>query len=175
MDNERHSYPVNTVLLILHVLTAVLFLGPVTVATSTFHSHALKVREGGADATHAAGAAKLMHKITSVYGILSLLVPMLGVAIMFTDMGLYFRDGRYHLSIGLAVIAWALLFFVIIPKQRNMMGALGLKDEFEEDQQAYVINDWKKAKSQLSMAGGIFALLWVVMGIVMFLPQNFGL
>ncbi|SQG64454.1 hypothetical membrane protein [Corynebacterium renale] len=165
----------NTVLLILHVLTAVLFLGPVTVATSTFHTHAMKVREGNPDAVHAAGAAKVMHKITNVYGILSLLVPMFGVAIMFTDMGLYFRDGRYHLSIGLAIIAWALLFFLIIPKQRTMMGALGLKEDFEEGDQAYVINDWGKAKKQLSMFGGIFALLWVVMGIVMFLPQNFGL
>lgn len=146
-------------MLILHILTAVLFLGPVTVATSTFHVQAFNAHNGDADAR---GAAKVLHKISTTYGMLSLLVPLLGIG-EFIEKGM-FDQGQFHGAIGLSVVAWAILFFLILPRQRKMMAALGLDPENTAE-----IADWKKAKGQLSMFGGIFALLWLITAALMFI------
>ncbi|MBC3186175.1 DUF2269 domain-containing protein [Corynebacterium sp. zg-331] len=155
-----------TILLILHVLTAALFLGPVTVAVSSFQVHATKARDNDPQAT---GMANLMHRITSSYGVLSLLVPLLGVAVMFTDPGTYWKNGLFHAALLLALLAWALLLFLIIPRQKKMMAALGLAEDDEAPEGDAHIADWDKAKGQLSMFGGIFALLWVMILVLMFL------
>lgn len=155
----------NSVIILLHILTAILFLGPITVAVSTFHVQALKAHEGDPDAR---GSAKMLHRVTSTYGMLSLIVPLLGFAIMFT--GDYWRDGRFHASILLSLIAWGLLLFLIIPKQKVMAGALGLLDE-DENENDFHISDWGKAKAQLSMLGGIFSALWLITAILMMLPR----
>lgn len=154
-----------TVFVILHVLAAILFLGPVTVAVSSFQTRALRVHQGE---TKFSGTTALMHRITNTYGMLSLLVPILGVAVMFTDAA-YWRMGNFHAAIVIALIAWALLLFVILPRQKKMMGALGLLDQEEiEEDKTYEVTDWDKAKSRLSMFGGIFALLWVILLILMY-------
>lgn len=125
-------------LTIVHVLAAVLLLGPVTVAVSQFQVQALKAHEGD---TTAGGAARVFYRITQTYGMLSLLVPLVGFAIM--------------------------------PRQKTMMGTLRLlpEDELTHD---FQVADWKKAKSQLAMFGGIFSLLWVVTAILMMLPRIMG-
>ncbi len=152
--------------ILFHILAAVLFLGPVTVAVSTFQVQALKAYEGSQDAR---GAAKMLYRITSTYSMLSLLVPLSGFAVMMVT-GEFWSQGRFHASILLSLIGWALLLFVIAPKQKAMMGALGLLEEDENDND-YQISDWGKAKAQLSMFGGIFALLWVVTAVLMMLPR----
>ena len=101
-----------TVVIILHVLAAILFLGPVTVATSSFHVRAAEANNGD---TEAAGAAKNLYKITQNYGVFSLLVPLLGVAVMFTDVGYYFQQYQFHAAIVLSLLAWAVLLFLIFP------------------------------------------------------------
>lgn len=154
-----------TIFIFLHVLTAILFLGPVTVATSSFHVRALEAHEGN---TRSGSVAKLLHRITNTYGMLSMLVPILGVAIMFTNTD-YWSMGNFHAAIGFSVVAWALLIFLIIPRQRQMVGVLGLLDPEEVEGRSFEVKDWKKAKSQLSMFGGIFALLWVIILLLMFL------
>ena len=148
-------------LTIVHVLAAVLLLGPVTVAVSQFQVQALKAHEGD---TAAGGAARVLYRIT-------LLVPLVGFAIMFT--GNYWHEGRFHVSLLLSIIGWALLLFVIMPRQKTMMGTLRLlpEDELTHD---FQVTDWKKAKSQLAMFGGIFSLLWVVTAILMMLPRIMG-
>ena len=93
-------------LTIVHVLAAVLLLGPVTVAVSQFQVQALKAHEGD---TAAGGAARVLYRITQTYGMLSLLVPLVGFAIMFT--GNYWHEGRFHVSLPLSIIGWALLLF----------------------------------------------------------------
>lgn len=156
---------VTTILIILHVLSAVLFIGPTTYAVSTFQGQALKAREGD---TKAAGTAKTLYQVTTRYGVLAALVPLFGVAIMFTDTDLYWSQGNYHAAIGAAVIAWVILLLAIIPAQRRMMGALGLLEEDEYDPEEDTVTDWDRAKSRLSMFGGLFALLWVIMLVLMY-------
>lgn len=155
-----------TILIVLHVLAAVLFLGPVTVAVSTFQTRAVNAHAGNA---RAAGAASVLHKITSLYGMLAALVPLLGVAVMLTDSA-YMTQGRFHAAIGLAVVAWIILLLLIIPRQKKMMGALGLLDAADLDPEKDVLSEeaWGKTKSQLSMFGGIFSLLWVIMLVLMY-------
>lgn len=146
-------------LIALHVLAAILFLGPVTVAVSSFQVKALKASEGDVASR---GAAQTLANITKNYGMLSAIVPVIGITIFLTDMAAYGKMGQFHASILLAVIAWALLFFLIVPRQQKALDALanpGAEGSF----------DWAKMKSQLSMFGGIFSLLWVVIAILMFI------
>lgn len=154
-----------TLLIILHVLTAVLFLGPVTVAVSSFQSRAVEAHNGNATAQ---GSALTLYKITQTYGMLSLLVPLIGFAVMFTNDG-YWSDGRFHASIALAVLAWAVLIFLIMPRQKKLVGALGLLEADELEAGNFDVADWNKAKGQLSMFGGIFSLLWVIIAVLMVL------
>lgn len=153
-------------MIILHVLAAILFLGPVTVATSSFHVRATAAQAGD---ERAAGSAQTLYSITQNYGVLSLLVPLLGVGIMLLDAGVYFTQYRFHAAIVLALAAWAVLLFLIFPRQKKMMGALGLLEADELAAKSYEVENWDKARSQLSMFGGIWALLWVLTAITMFL------
>lgn len=150
-----------SVLILIHVIAAILFLGPVTVATSLFPREALAVHNGN---TKARGAVRILHRISNDYGTISLLVPLLGFAIMFT--GDYWSNGKFHASIALSIVAWALLIFAILPRQRKMVAALGISDE-DPEEPASEITDWKKAKGQLAMFSGIFAASWVVIAILM--------
>lgn len=150
----------------IHAIAAILFLGPATVANSQFHVRALDAHNGNAQA---AGSAKTLFKISQSYGLLSLIVPLLGIAIMLLDWSTYKSQGQFHAAIALSVITWALLLFVIFPRQKKMMGALGLLESDEQAAQSYEIADWNKAKGQLSMFAGIWALLWVIIAVLMFI------
>ncbi len=161
------------ILLIAHVVAAILLLGPVAVATSMFPKLALAAHNGE---TGTIGGARTMHAICRTYGFFSLLVPLLGIGFMFTDLSLYGTNGIIHTSILLAVIAWALLFFVIVPRQRVMLAGLGVADEdesakdtaFKKRQEQAASLDWKKAKGQLAMFSGIFNALWLAIAVLMF-------
>jgi len=86
------------------------------------------------------------------------------------------KSGALHTSILLAIVAWAVLYFLITPKQRLMMAGLGVTGEdemtddpdFRERADKAANLDWDKAKGQLSMFSGIFALLWLVTAVLMF-------
>lgn len=150
----------------IHAIAAILFLGPATVTNSQFHVRAYDAHNGN---TQAAGSAKTLFKISQSYGMLSLLVPLLGIAIMLLDWSFYKSEGQFHAAIALSVITWALLLFVIFPRQKKMMGALDLLEDDEQAAKTYEIENWDKAKSQLSMFGGIWALLWVIIAVLMFI------
>ncbi|PRQ12308.1 DUF2269 domain-containing protein [Corynebacterium sp. 13CS0277] len=147
-----------------HVLTALVFLGPITLSTSSFHTRAYAAHQGDAKAL---GAAQMMYRVTKVYGWLSLLVPAIGVAAWIFAYPDLMKNGVYHTSILLSVVAWALLLVVILPRQRQMLAALGGLDEEESDKPVAPIANWEKAKGQLSMFGGIFNALWFIVALLM--------
>ena len=155
-------------MLILHVVAALLLLGPVTVAVSTFHVRAREAHNGN---DLARGSVRTLFTITNTYGLISLIVPLLGVGLLLSNMS-YLREGRFHASILLSVIAWGILFFLIVPRQKKMMAALGLSDDDdnapgEKRTGEATIENWDKAVSQLSMFGGIFSALWVIVAVLM--------
>jgi hypothetical protein len=70
------------VLLSLHVLAAILTIGPVTVAASIFPRHAKAL--DGADpvaAEHTVTTLRTLHRISRVYAVLGIAVPVLGVGV----------------------------------------------------------------------------------------------
>ena len=146
-----------SLLIALHVLAAVLLMGPVMITVSTYQGQMMKAKDGDAKAL---GAATTLHRLTSQYGPLSVIVPILGLALFLTNMSVFGTQGRFHVSILLSVIAWVILVALIIPRQKKSLAALESGDNSV---------DFEDHKKKLSMFGGIFNLLWVVTAILMFL------
>ncbi|QYH19906.1 DUF2269 domain-containing protein [Corynebacterium aquatimens] len=151
----------------IHVAAAIILLGPVMVATSMFPAEAVRARQGGEEST---GRASVLHRITKTYGLISVLVPLLGGVILAVDWPSYKSNYWLHTAIILSVIAWALLFFMVIPQQRKIMGSLGALDPADADP-SDVAGNFEKAKATAAAGAGIFNLLWFLVLILMFLPS----
>lgn len=145
-----------SLLIAIHVLAAVLLMGPVMITVSAYQGQMMKAKDGDAKAL---GAATTLHRLTSQYGPLSAIVPVAGIAVFLTNLSAFGSEGRFHVSILLAVIAWVILIAVIIPRQKKTLTALEGGDQ---------IVDFAKEKKQLSMFGGIFNLLWIITALLMF-------
>ncbi|MDK8878819.1 DUF2269 domain-containing protein [Corynebacterium sp. MSK008] len=155
-----------TFLIFLHVAAAILLLGPVVVSTSMFPRQAAESRVGGEEST---GRASVLYNITKTYGMLSLLVPLLGGAVLAFDWETYKSNYWFHTAIVLSVIAWAILLAMVIPQQRKMMGTLGALPAADADP-ADQTNNFEKSKAKATAGAGIFNLLWMLTLILMFLP-----
>ncbi len=128
------------VLLSVHVLAAILAIGPVAVAASIFPRYA---REPGGPAV-----LPFLHRICRVYAVVGLAVPVFGVA---TGAGLgVLTDAWLLTSVVLTVVAAALLALVILPVQRRLLTA----------------SDSGPA-GRLGLATGVFNLLWAVVVVLM--------
>ncbi|MGO3457404.1 DUF2269 domain-containing protein [Corynebacterium casei] len=145
-----------SLLIAIHVLAAVLLMGPVMITVSAYQGQMMKAKDGD---TKALGAATTLHRLTSQYGPLSAIVPVAGIAVFLTNLSAFGSEGRFHISILLAVIAWVILIAVIIPRQKKTLAALEGGDQ---------VVDFAKEKKQLSMFGGIFNLLWIITALLMF-------
>ena len=156
----------NTFFVFLHVAAAIILLGPVVVATSMFPAEAAKARSGGEEST---GRASVLHKITKTYGMLSLLVPLLGGVVMAFDWDTHKSNYWLHTAIVLSVIAWGILYGMVIPQQRKMMGSLGALEPADADP-SDVTGNFEKSKAQAAAGAGIFNLLWFLVLILMFIP-----
>ncbi|RAV32689.1 hypothetical protein [Corynebacterium heidelbergense] len=151
----------------LHVVTAILFIGPVAVTTSMFAPTYRKAKGGDAGA---AGQLRLLHRISRLYGMISLVVPVLGLILLFG-----FGEGKgeygFHIATLLSIIAWAVLLFLVIPSQRRGLvaaNALEAGDNPFTDEAAKARTNTTKLPGQLAMFAGIFNLLWFVTAILMF-------
>ncbi|MDN5727974.1 DUF2269 domain-containing protein [Corynebacterium casei] len=145
-----------SLLIAIHVLAAVLLMGPVMITVSAYQGQMMKAKDGDAKAL---GAATTLHRLTSQYGPLSAVVPVAGIAVFLTNLSVFGSEGRFHISILLAIIAWVILIAVIIPRQKKTLAALEGGDQ---------VVDFAKEKKQLSMFGGIFNLLWIITALLMF-------
>jgi hypothetical protein len=125
------------VVLIAHIGTAILFIGPATVAAAMFPR-----RASAADGGPAAG---ILHRVTRVYGVLSLLVPALGIVLAIDDDVL--DTAWVGTSILLSAVAAAVLWLVVRDQSRVIAGS--------------------RVPSRLPMTSGLFALLWVVILVLM--------
>ncbi|GAA1195357.1 putative membrane protein [Kitasatospora gansuensis] len=148
-------------LLSLHVLASVLFIGPVAVAVSMFPRRAraaLTESTGGAEQLQAA-ATRLLHRITQVYALLGLAVPLLGVgtAQAMDVMG----DPWLITSIVLTAVAAALMLLFVVPGQQATIDSLDAPGNAEERTRA------DKGLRLLPMTAGVFNLLWAVVVVLM--------
>lgn len=133
-------------LLSVHVLAAILAIGPVAVAASMFPG--LLRRHSGSPAV-----LRNLHRICRVYAGLGLLVPLFGLATA-SSLGVL-TDAWLIASMILTAGAGLLLAFAVLPRQA---GALtGLESG----------TDPRPTAGQLGMLTGIFNLLWAIVVILM--------
>ncbi len=133
-------------LLSIHVLAAILAIGPVAVAASMFPSAARLA----ADDPKKAATLQVLHRTTRVYAAIGVLVPVFGLATG-ARMGVL-GDTWLIVSLFLTVAAAGILVALILPGQKRVVDALGA------DQPVTV---------RLGMTTGIFNLLWAAVVVLM--------
>lgn len=140
-----------SLLLSLHVVAGILFVGPVAVATSLFPRHApVTATVGGAQQIERnINTARVLHRITRIYGVLAVAVPVVGL-LLATVQG---RTSEVWVVVAmvLTAIAGGLLALQIAPLQ----------------QQALTTPDDGTQLRRLGMVTGLFNLLWVVVVVLM--------
>lgn len=109
----------NYFLLFLHIASAIVFIGGVTVSASLFPRYATAEAAAPYAASGGHPAALAMHRITKGYGRLALITPLAGLALAFS-LGVV---GQLWiiLSIVLVAIGGALLIWRVIPIQKEML------------------------------------------------------
>jgi hypothetical protein len=136
---------VTKVLLSLHVLAAILAVGPVTVAASMFPA---AVRRGDAD------QLRLLHRICRVYAGIGIAVPVFGFATA-SSLGVL-GDVWLIVSIALTALAAAVLVFQVLPGQGRLLA--------EPPAEGAVAT---RVGTRLAMYTGIFNLLWATVTVLM--------
>jgi uncharacterized membrane protein len=154
---------VNKLLLSAHVLAAIVFIGPVTVAVSLFPRYAAQALVE-ASRSSAEPVTRLLHRISRVYSVLGLAVPVLGLALAIRMRVL--GDVWLLASIVLTVSAAVLLAAVVLPAQHRAMALLD-GEPGEGPASASAAERWLSGVKRLSMSSGIFALLWAVVVVLM--------
>ncbi|GGM34514.1 hypothetical protein [Microbacterium saperdae] len=137
-------------LLAVHVLAGILFVGPVAVTTSLFPRFAPRSvgagrepEDGGAD------VARLLHRITRTYGVLALVVPLVGLALAAVQG----RLGEIWITVAmvLTAVAGGLLALRIVPAQRDaLIAPLDVRGQ-----------------RGMRMLTGVFNVLWAVVVVLM--------
>ena len=139
-------------LLAAHVLAGILFIGPATVAASLFPRYVPitdPVLGNSRDEQRSPRTASALHRVTRVYGVLGVLVPVFGISLALWQQ----RFGEIWITIAmvLTAVAGGLLAFRIVPAQSRMLGQpLARKQLFP-----------------LAAIGGVFNLLWAAVVILM--------
>jgi hypothetical protein len=141
---------VTKLLLSLHVLAAILMVGPIAVAASLFPRYA---RENGA-------VAALLHRICRGYAAVGVTVPVFGIATG-AQLGVL-TDAWLIVSLVLTALAAAVLALMILPGQQRMLalprdaaGPAGAKDPRPP------------LAARLAGLTGVFNLLWAIVVVLM--------
>ncbi|MDX2763647.1 protease [Streptomyces europaeiscabiei] len=180
-------------LLSLHVLAAIVAVGPITVAASMFPPSARKaLAEPGSE--RAVSAVRLLHRICRVYGGVGIAVPVLGFATAMS-MGVL-KDAWLIVSMLLTALAAMVLLALVLPRQEEILEGIGAgggirtvdgtgaadgtgtADETETAGETGTARETGaadgtrtavgvKATAQLAMFTGVFNLLWATVTILM--------
>jgi uncharacterized membrane protein len=150
---------VTKLLLILHVLAAVVAVGPVTVAGSMFPAAARRAA-GTPDRHEPIATLRVLHRICRVYAALGLAVPVLGFA---TASELHVLGSPWLItSIALTGAAALVLALLVLPAQERLLVQLG-----EPESGAAAVERTQTAR--LAMLTGAFNLLWATVTVLMIL------
>lgn len=135
---------VTKVLLSLHVIVAIVAIGPVAVAASMFP---------GARRREDTGQLRLLHRICRVYAAIAVAVPLFGLATA-SSMGVL-GDVWLLVSIALTAVAAGVLLFQVLPGQEKVLAAV-------PDGPVAV-----RVGTRLGIYTGVFNLLWVTVTVLM--------
>ncbi|WP_335979957.1 hypothetical protein [Streptomyces sp. CA2R106] len=147
-------------LLSLHVLAALLSIGPVAVAASMF-PRTLRAARPAADGTapfdgdRSVATLRLLHRICRVYAGIGVAVPVLGFATA-SSLGVL-GSGWLIASIVLTAVAAALLALLILPAQERALEAVPSAGAAPLGSLA----------GQLASLTGVFNLLWAAVTVLM--------
>ncbi|MEU6849689.1 hypothetical protein ABZ901_07115 [Actinacidiphila alni] len=140
-------------LLALHVLAAIVAIGPVTVAASMFPAAARH-----ADAATASGTAtvRTLHRICRVYTGVALAVPILGL-VTAQSLGVL-GSGWLIAAMVLTAVAAAVLGLLVLPGQEVIVESFDAPDARPVPREVTV---------RLAMYTGLFNLLWATVTVLM--------
>ncbi|MDX2936911.1 protease [Streptomyces ipomoeae] len=164
-------------LLSLHVLAAIVAVGPITVAASMFPPSARKaLAEPGSE--RAVSAVRLLHRICRVYGGVGIAVPVLGFATAMS-MGVL-NDAWLIVSMLLTALAAIVLLALVLPRQEEILegvgsaslsaspaGASPVGGSSTDGSPAAASSVNPKVTVQLAMFTGVFNLLWATVTVLM--------
>jgi hypothetical protein len=138
-------------LLSLHVIAAIVAIGPVTVAASVFPRTAREAFAAPGDPAPRA-SLRTLHRITRVYALLALLVPAFGFATA-AAMGVL-GDVWLNVSIVLTALAGGILLGLVLPLQERTLRELDGGDQPPDS-------------ARLAMTAGLFNVLWATVTVLM--------
>jgi hypothetical protein len=137
-------------LLTVHVVGAILTVGPMAVATSMF-PRALRSAISAPEDLRKTGTVSVLARITRIYSVVAVVVPIFGVATA-ASLGVL-TDIWLIISMTLTTIAAAILIGLILPGQRRLLDLLATSASD---------NQGERPSRRLTMYVGIFNMLWVV-------------
>lgn len=135
-------------LLSVHVLAAIVFVGGSAVATSLFPRYA-PVADSASPAQRSPAVAAVLHRITGTYARLGLIVPTAGIALAV----LQGRMGEIWITAALVLTACAaaIITTIIHPMQREALAVPG---------------DATRLRT-LGMLAGLYNMLWLIVVVLM--------
>ncbi|MFD9895795.1 DUF2269 family protein [Amycolatopsis sp. NPDC059027] len=139
------------VLLSIHVLAAIIAIGPVAVAASMFPA---ATRHAPAAPDRDPVVLRTLHRICRVYAVAGIFVPVFGLATA-SSLGVL-GDTWLIVSIVLTAIAAAVLALLVLPRQNAVLTGLAARKEPD-----------RKAPARLAMYTGMFNLLWAAVTVLM--------
>ncbi|MGW5325050.1 hypothetical protein [Streptomyces sp. NPDC004014] len=135
-------------LLAVHVIAAIVAIGPVTVAASMFPPAARRAL-AAPDDERAAETLRLLHRICRVYAVVGVVVPVFGFA---TASGMHVLGSAWLIvSIALTALAALVLGALVLPAQGALVEGGGSRGN----------------TARLAMFTGVFNLLWATVTVLM--------
>ncbi|MEU6801216.1 protease [Streptomyces neyagawaensis] len=155
-------------LLSLHVLAAIVAVGPITVAASMFPPSARKaLAEPGSE--RAVSSLRLLHRICRVYGGVGIAVPALGF-VTAMSMGVL-GDAWLIASMLLTALAAMVLLALVLPRQEEILeGVAGVGPLPGDKSEGSVTVESAvsvRTTARLAMFTGVFNLLWATVTVLM--------
>ncbi|MDP9239284.1 MAG: DUF2269 family protein [Actinomycetota bacterium] len=137
---------------VLHIAAAVFLIGPLTFATSV----SPRLIRRGADGVP---ALKLMHRVTQFYGLGTLLVGVLGLALVRGKIT--FNQAWVTASLTLFIVAFVLIFAIV---ERDQRAALRRREAGE---------DSPVQAGRILATSAVIALIWLVtLFLMVYQPGN---
>ena len=163
-------------LLSVHVLAAIITIGPVTVAASMFPPAARRAlaAEDPTSAGHELTVLRTLYRICQLYAAVGLVVPTFGLATA-SSLGVL-GEAWLIVSIVLTAAAAAVLVLLVLPRQAKILAELtppaagaAATAPTSAPTSAQTATQARKVSARLAMHTGIFNLLWAVVTVLMIL------
>ncbi|MGW1786972.1 DUF2269 family protein [Streptomyces sp. NPDC002143] len=147
-------------LLSVHVLAAILLIGPVTITASLFPRYARQALADGPEQQSAKGSVLLLHRICRVYAVAGVSVPAFGVG---TAQVMGVMDSAWLIaSMALTAVAAVLLGTAVLGTQDDVVTQLDNPEPTPMAAESLIAR-----LPRLSTITGLFALAWLIVVVLM--------